>query len=183
MSAADKLFVTADHHFGHKKIIELQNRPFESIEQMNELLIFYWNEVVRPQDTVIHLGDLCMGGRATAEEIIPRLNGKILLVRGNHDYNANFYRSFGDKVSILPHAYQLGIGGFLPWNGVVFSHKPIPLVQVPSTMINIHGHTHTRPNFETVPYNNRIDVGVDGWDFRPQTVGSILRRLPKVGED
>ena len=176
----ESLFVTSDTHFSHKNIIEYAKRPFESIEKMDELLIFYWNEAVNPTDTVIHCGDLVMGGREAAERIIPRLNGKILLVRGNHDYNANFYKRFGDKISILPHGFELGIGGFAPYNKIKFSHKPIPLKDVPADCLNFHGHIHSHGvNPYKVAHSNRVDVGVDAWGYTPRTLGHILRSCIK----
>lgn len=177
----ESLFVTSDTHFAHKNIIEYADRPFESVEKMNELLIFYWNEAVGPFDTVIHCGDLVMGGKEAAEQIIPRLNGKILLVRGNHDYNANFYKRFGDKISILPHGFELGIGGFGPINSVKFSHKPLPLKDFSGKCLNLHGHLHKHniTRYEVL-HSGRVDVGVDAWGFTPRTLGHILRTC--IGE-
>ena len=175
------LFVTSDTHFAHKNIIEYANRPFESVEKMNELLIFYWNEAVTPFDTVIHCGDLVMGGKEAAERIIPRLNGRILLVRGNHEYNANFYKRFGDKISILPHGFEMGVGGFGSISSVKFSHKPLPHKDIPEKCLNLHGHLHKHGvSRDEALSSRRIDVGIDAWGFTPQTLGHILRTC--VGE-
>ncbi|MFV0428696.1 MAG: hypothetical protein ACK5KO_04625 [Arachnia sp.] len=59
-------FVTSDHHFGHARLIELAERPFSSVSEMNDALIANWNRVVGPTDTVLHLGDLAMGEREAA---------------------------------------------------------------------------------------------------------------------
>ena len=59
---AEHLFFTSDTHFDHKNIIRYCNRPFSSIEEMNNFLIKRWNATVGPDDTVFHLGDVTFGG-------------------------------------------------------------------------------------------------------------------------
>ncbi len=78
-----KIFFTSDTHFGHANIIKYCNRPFESVNQMDEVLINNWNSVVRPDDEVYHLGDFSF---ADPKKYVYRLNGKIHLIKGNHDY-------------------------------------------------------------------------------------------------
>jgi calcineurin-like phosphoesterase family protein len=90
-------FFTADHHFGHARIIELCDRPFSSIEEMNETLIDKWNAVVKPGDTVWHLGDVAMGPITQSLSLISRLNGHKYLVPGNHDRCSPAYAGTGVK--------------------------------------------------------------------------------------
>lgn len=79
------IFFTADHHFGHENIIKFSERPFESLEHMNEELIKRWNEKIGPGDTVYHLGDISLGKPDFTKEILDRLNGNIHLIKGNHE--------------------------------------------------------------------------------------------------
>ena len=76
---------TSDQHHYHKNICKYSNRPFASVEEMNETLIKNHNELVQPHDMVYSLGDLCFGGREQKLEIIKRLNGQFHLILGNHD--------------------------------------------------------------------------------------------------
>lgn len=91
------IWLTSDTHFGHGNVIKYSKRPFasenellsgtilpESVSKMNETIIKNWNEVVKAEDTVLHLGDFSMSAKS-AEDIIKRLNGKITLILGNHD--------------------------------------------------------------------------------------------------
>ena len=48
-----KYFFTSDSHFHHANIIKYCNRPFSSVEEMNQVMIERWNEVVKPDDVVV----------------------------------------------------------------------------------------------------------------------------------
>ena len=78
------IFFTSDLHFGHKNIINSCKRPFETIEEMDETLIKNWNSRVKNGDIVYIIGDL-FWGKKPAKAYIPRLNGKKILIVGNHD--------------------------------------------------------------------------------------------------
>ena len=77
---ASKVFFTSDTHFYHGNIIRFCNRPFKDVEVMNETIISNWNNTVRQDDIVFHLGDFCLGGSAEWTKILDRLNGKIYLI-------------------------------------------------------------------------------------------------------
>lgn len=74
-------YFTADTHFGHKNVAV--HRKFESVELMDAALINQWNAVVKPQDTVYHLGDFAFG--KDFRGYLGLLNGHIRLILGNHD--------------------------------------------------------------------------------------------------
>ena len=75
----------ADMHFDHDSIIAYDNRPFNSVREMNETLISRWNAVVAPEDLTCILGDFCAGGPERWIELLSILNGKKILILGNHD--------------------------------------------------------------------------------------------------
>ena len=83
----ERIFFTSDTHFCHRRIIEMCQRPFENVEQMEDVLVDNWNQVVRRHDTVYHLGDFCLGSKTDWKRILNRLHGKIHLIVGNHDWN------------------------------------------------------------------------------------------------
>ena len=78
-------FFTADTHFGHKNIIKYCNRPFASLDEMNETLIENWNKVVSLEDTVYILGDFAYCSKTSVEDFLKRLNGEKHLISGNHE--------------------------------------------------------------------------------------------------
>lgn len=74
------IYFTSDMHFGHRGIITMQNRPFESVEEMDRVLLQNYNAVVHKDDTVYILGDICHHmKKEPAEELIEKLNGKSIL--------------------------------------------------------------------------------------------------------
>ena len=123
-----KIFLTSDHHWFHKNIIKYCNRPFNSMEEMNCNLIEKWNSVVNQEDIVIHLGDFAF--RGMAREIRPKLNGTIILIRGNHDY------SIGEDDGFII------IDGTLKIGNLILSHKPLHQFEIPKGFINVFGHIH-----------------------------------------
>jgi len=83
-----KIFFTSDHHFGHKNVIKYSNRLFESVEEMDEMMIQRWNEKINEGDEVYHLGDVGLNSVGKLRKILERLNGKIYLIKGNHEKSA-----------------------------------------------------------------------------------------------
>ena len=57
------IWFTSDTHFSHCNIIKYCNRPFKDVDEMNKILIQNWNNVVRPDDIVWHLGDFALGDK------------------------------------------------------------------------------------------------------------------------
>lgn len=78
-------FYISDLHFCHKNIIKYDERPFISVEEMNEILIKNWNNTISSKDEVHILGDFVWGKRSKWEEILSQLNGQKQLILGNHD--------------------------------------------------------------------------------------------------
>lgn len=172
------IFFTADHHFGHANIIKFSERPFESLEHMNEELIKRWNEKIGKEDTVYHLGDFSLGKPDFTKETLDRLNGTIHLIKGNHEGAALTYpkrfasirdyhelrideaeNSNGKQKIILFH-YSLRT-----WNG---SHRGT---------WQLYGHSHgTLPDDEMAL---SFDVGVDCHNFYPVSYEEVKELMKK----
>lgn len=78
-------YFTSDLHLGHRNILHFCDRPFSSVEEMDEALIKSWNERVRKNDTVYIMGDLMFRNEKPAKYYLERLKGKKHLLIGNHD--------------------------------------------------------------------------------------------------
>lgn len=166
-------FFTSDTHFGHANIIKLCNRPFKDVEEMNEKLVENWNKVVPENGVVFHLGDFAFGGSALWNSIIPRLNGQIYLILGNHD-RKNIRQGYMDKfVSVVPQM-QIDIEG----RSVYLNHYPFLCYggsyRDENAVWQLFGHVHSGPNSGgldcdrlNVLFPYQYDVGVDNNNYTP----------------
>ena len=155
-------FFIADTHFDEDHIRIYENRPFASVNEMNEAFISNWNKVVKPDDVVYHLGDV---GNA---EFISSLNGIKYLVKGNHDtFDNGYYRNAGFK-----EVYDLPVifGGF--W---MLSHEPL-YVNTNMPYANIYGHVHGNPNYKDSS-SHGFCASAERIDYTPITIEDIKKRL------
>ena len=134
-----KVFIISDTHFGHEQIIKYCNSPFSSVEEMDETMIKRWNETVSNNDIIIHLGDVGLGKKEYITSIIKRLNGKKILIMGNHDnWSEQSYRDMGfHTVSRFPIIYD---------NFYMMSHAPLQLSET-TCYFNCYGHVHNDNKF------------------------------------
>lgn len=160
-----KKWIISDHHFNHENIIRFEDRPFDSTNEMDEYMVKQWNAVVGVNDIVYHLGDFSMG--LSIEELtslISRLNGEIILIRGNHD-------RYGTK-KLLGAGFKEVINQRLIIGEYILTHRPIPEVGDYSKYINIHGHIHSRNKKDKDRY---INVSVEQLNYKPMLLDSIIK--------
>ena len=159
-------FFTSDQHFGHKNIIEYCNRPFSSISEMDKEIVRRWNSVVSENDTVYVLGDVSFYNTALSKRIIKKLNGKKILVRGNHDSSHKRMKDMGFDETHDKLDYMLPDG-----RSALLWHYPLPDCLLEDYDILIHGHTHCKP--DDAISGKKINVCVDAWEFTPLPVSKI----------
>lgn len=155
----NKIWVTSDTHFGHKNILvyEAAARPFANRDEMNEAMIERWNEKVGPNDVVFHLGDFAFSTPNRIRGITERLNGRKILLLGNHDRVRKFdWEHLGFDL-VLKHPFIMD-------DKFIFSHEP--LEEIPDGKINVYGHVHGSSYFNTLD-RNRICVCVERWNCAP----------------
>jgi calcineurin-like phosphoesterase family protein len=78
------IYFTSDWHFSHYNVINYCKRPFTDVHEMNKSLTSLWNDTIKPEDTVYFLGDFAMN-KNVVKVILPMLNGRKILIPGNHD--------------------------------------------------------------------------------------------------
>lgn len=167
----DNIFFTSDTHFGHNNIIRYCNRPFNTVSEHDEVLINNWNKTVGANDTVFHLGDFAFCGSDKMSEILSRLNGHIILIKGNHDHFQNSILSKFEEcysqlhIEIGKKSVYLNHYPFLTYSGMYRNNA----------VIQLYGHVHSGPLSTsgkdlsklsiTSPY--QLEVGVDNFNYTP----------------
>ncbi len=168
---------TSDTHFGHANVITYCNRPFSSAEEMDEDLIRRWNTVVCPGDRVYILGDFALCKRPRRLEILQRLFGVKVLVRGNHDGDA---KDCSKDFDLVCERMTLRLAKKL---NVLLCHFPYTPTDErhPDKMPKdqgswlLHGHVHCAWKKN----GRQINVGSDVWAFAPVSKDEILRLIQK----
>lgn len=159
------IFFTSDTHFGHANMCQFINydgtrvRPFEDFKECDELMIQNWNEVVRPTDKVYFLGDLAFN-KNYADKIMPRLNGKKCMIRGNHDlYKLSWYSK-----------WFYDIRGCYNFENYLMTHIPIHPESKARFKMNIHGHLHgnyVMLNEEKDPWYRNVCMDANDYKLIP----------------
>lgn len=197
-----KVWLSSDTHFGHVRALEIMpNRPWTTLDNMNQGMLDNFNEVVAPDDFLIFVGDVVMGKKwENVPNFMRRLHGQKILIRGNHDggfgetgekqakwnqlyLDNGFVQVLDGLVSLNALVKQL-IGEDLPYDMDVchFPYAGTPdhdgydaryyhLMPPVSDRLLVHGHTH-QP-FQ-VTSDKMLHVGVDAWDWKPVSLIDLL---------
>jgi calcineurin-like phosphoesterase family protein len=150
---------------------------------MDEEMIRRWNDRVRPNDKVYHLGDVVINRKAL--KTVARLNGDKVLIRGNHDiFRDDEYREYFRELR----AYHV-------LNGSILSHIPLHPESLGRFGTNIHGHLHSNRVKKIVGVNAKTGefkystendvryhcVCVEQTDFTPILLEDVFKRIAAEG--
>ncbi len=178
------IYFTADPHFDHKRIIPMSNRPFSSVEEMNDEIIHQFNKTVDRRDTLVIVGDFCWKNHHKHSGRIRCKN--LHLIWGNHDRP-----KYAEVFSVAKDTaiYKIGQGGKKDQracNKVFCSHYPHcfwPASHYGAMHIYGHHHFMREAYLDAIwPDRRSMDVGVDVayemfGDFRPFSEVEIYERL------
>ena len=141
-----------------------------SEEEMNQILIQNYNAVVHKNDTVYILGDISHHlPMDRANELISRLNGKKILIKGNHDKK--------DDLELFEEICDFKT---VSLNGLYFALMHYPMLSWPkknSGSIQLHGHIHAHEEYNLQNKADgirRYDAGVDANNYYPVSVKQII---------
>ena len=189
--SADKIFFTSDIHFGHKWLLDFNKRPFNNVEEMDNILIKNWNDTVPIDALTFVLGDIGETGDKRIIEIFGQLNGKKVLIRGNHD--AIFKQKTLQEIFWEIHdLLEIRIFDLLEsqFQEIVLCHYPMfDWNNFHEGSWQLFGHIHTRelPEFKTLStklFAQQYDVGVDGNGFRPISFYEVKKKIEiQIQED
>ena len=170
-------WVWSDQHFGHEKTCTMFKRedgsplrPFASAEEMDEAMVARNNERVGTNDRVYYLGDVAINRKFL--KILDRLNGRKVLIKGNHDiFKLEDYSKYFDDIR-----------GYHVLNGLIFSHVPIHPNCLSRFGCNVHGHLHANRIWDSGRIDPRYyNVSVECTDFAPITLDELYKRIQAQG--
>jgi len=182
-------FFTGDTHWGHANILRYCRRPWlregdldkdgkwvsdkvakERADEMDEDMINKWNSKVGLKDYVYHVGDIFFGKYykdkfAYWHSIRSRLNGKILLIIGNHDANIGSPRPYGLEGKTMMHIMKID------GHKITLCHYAMRVWDDSHfDEIHLYGHSHGM----APPIGKSWDVGVDVNNFAPLAWDEIV---------
>lgn len=196
-----KIWFSSDLHLGHHNIIEFCDRPYKSVERMEEAFVNNFNSKVNPRDTTYFIGDIVMGNKQLTLKSLNKFNGKKILIVGNHDNvfdttstkaqkNWNIYTKYFDEIydTLELDGKELGI-----WTEkIILNHFPNKSTYIKDSSeherrflnhrleddgksLYLHGHVHSKAK---VSGERSINIGVDAWNYNPVSLDD-LRHLIK----
>ena len=203
-------FIVSDTHFGHDNILKFEPTRLEDIQRkgftdQDEWLMSQWNNVVSENDLVLHLGDFAFRNK----EVIYRLNGKMVMLLGNHDIKmTSWYRNYQKR---FPEKFELveGVGDVLESAGIsglireingtkiFFSHYPLVSIDpylrgkakesrdtvaalFKQQQCELCVHGHVHSNDEFTDKTREINVSLERMGFEPVRLGEILSAFLKT---
>ena len=162
------IWIISDTHFRHERMHVLCHRPAD----YNEQIIRHWHENVKPDDLVIHLGDVAWP-HGWEEGIIHMLPGKKILVRGNHDAKS--------LPNLMEKGFDIAVDSMsmkLEGLDILFTHSP----QVTHTHdINVHGHLHDMACPESDCAHWLCSLELQG--YRVQNVRDLIKTWRKLANE
>ena len=167
------IFVTADLHFSHDKVIKTEDRPFVDVDIMNQVLIDNWNRVVKNNDSVFILGDFSFANKEHTKKICSELKGNKILIMGNHDMgrSVRWWLDVGfNEVSKRPIIYK---------DFIIMQHNPPKFVN--PSYIYFYAHIHNNIVYKTIDENTAC-VCTSRWGFAPVNIDSVLDIMNRLKE-
>ena len=193
-------YYIADTHFFHKNMLKgayhpMDERPFDTIEEMHNIIKTNWNKKVHSDDHVYMIGDVAM--KCELDELISlvgTLKGNKHLIRGGHDKHVNDSRYRQLFVEVTDYKEMTDNVGGQQYR-VVLSHYPIfSWNGCCNGSILIHGHTHEtweqtmiekqiqemNEHYKTVDENRykkimAFNVGCMIWNYQPVSLSEMLK--------
>ena len=166
------MFVGSDYHYNHDNVIKFDQRPYNNVKLMNEDLIKQHNSITDDKSLTFLIGDIAMG-KSVSEVVsyLHRMNGKKILIKGNHDFGFLKDSSFRNCFELIENYYAPSIEG----TKVVMFHYPIwEWDKIHRGAIHLHGHTHK--NIMPIP-GKILNVGIMNNNYIPFRMTDIFKRM------
>ena len=167
------IYYISDTHFFHSNIINLCNRPFKDVNEMNEKLIENWNKRVKKTDDVYFLGDFSFKcDQKSATELLKRLHGRKFFIKGNHD-KENWLKSIQEQGLIEWYKDYADIND--AGRRVILCHYPIHSWDGSyHGSYHLYGHVHNNTVENSTWQKNRYNVSCEVTNYYPITLTDLI---------
>jgi len=165
-----KIYITTDWHLGHDMLWQKEYRP----KGFEEKIISNLGRVLTRDDVLIHLGDVFFKDNQKWESVLWTLEGRKILIRGNHD-NHSYSWLLNKGFDFICDEFQLDIFG----KKLLFSHRPIDLI-ARNVDFNIHGHSHGNAHRDEEYCNfysdKHIEFTLEKNQFQPILLQDLIQK-------
>ena len=153
-----RTWVTTDWHLFHQKLVESGERPPDFQDRM----LKNHRQLIKPQDTLVNLGDVCFYQMPALAAILASIPGRHLLTLGNHDHKS---RGWYERSGFVFAADMFVLGN------VAFSHKPLNSLS-DGCEFNVHGHLHLHRGYKEKQPWHRL-LAMEQTDYKPVLLETI----------
>ena len=167
------IYYISDTHFGHANIIRLCSRPFDSVEEMDRVIMENWNSRVSDDDDIYVLGDVMFRNTKPPEDYLSRLKGRKHLIIGNHDRSwmnvcdaSRYFETVDNLLYIVDEGRQ-----------VVLCHYPMMTWPHVTKSCMVFGHIHNNTDAQYWPLiemsEQMLNAGVEVNGYMPVTLEEL----------
>jgi calcineurin-like phosphoesterase family protein len=170
-------FFTSDTHFDDPYSLQYFNRPFQSMDEMNRVMVEKWNSVVTENDMVYHLGDFTLDDIDHFTKWVKQLHGNIRILPGSHDqpWLTDFVDS--EKVQLIAPLVSVEFSELAAGNSpqvIVLCHYSMQVWDRSNHgSWHLFGHSHGKLKGIGLSF----DVGVDCTEFAPLSLERVAAKM------
>lgn len=173
-----EIYFISDTHFSHQNILKFKSSDdklirgsmFSSIEDHDETIIKNWNDMVKPQDKIYHLGDVFFGSQERFNSIHRRLNGQKRLLPGNHDPIK--FLSGKNPLNSQHYFQKIQLWRLFKDHNFIATHVPVHETTFRTSVdYNVHGHVHEN-SLESINY---INISLENTNYKPVHIDELIK--------
>lgn len=170
-------YFISDLHLGHKNCLKFDNRPFNTIEEQDDFIIKNWNKTITNLDDVYILGDISWYDANKTIDIFSRLNGRLHLIKGNHDSKLLKNKSVRELFVEICDYRELYINNHK--TAIVLSHYPINCYKNHNHgWYHLYGHVHNSKEWELVmEMGNKVKTLFPEASYNMYNVGCMMNYI------
>lgn len=176
------IWLTSDLHFGHDKDFIWAPRGFNSVIEMNSIILQNMQEMISWEDDVYILGDCWLNiSEEAGINFLHQIPGHKIIIAGNHDTDSRIaaMENAGDDIFFAGYGMRFKYGKYK----FFMSHYPTLTANTDNAKVwNLSGHTHHKEKLEFLP-NCIYNVALDAHDNKPVEINDIITDIQNLRKE